>query len=113
MPRLQPTDTEAREARAEALSKGFTPGSPINDSALFAGRKEERRDIMQAIRQTGQHVILFGERGVGKTSLANILGRELGQLPGVIALRVNCDRDDDFSKIWHKVFGEIKLIEEK
>jgi transcriptional regulator with AAA-type ATPase domain len=53
--------------------KIFTPSAPIDDQALFAGRVNQLNRIIGAISQRGQHAILFGERGAGKTSLANVL----------------------------------------
>jgi Cdc6-like AAA superfamily ATPase len=87
----------------------FTPTTPINASVLFAGRLDQVRDIVDAIHQKGQHAILFGERGVGKTSLANVLvdflprsSKEKLFLP-----RINCDAGDDYKSIWLKVFREV------
>jgi DNA polymerase III gamma/tau subunit len=51
----------------------FTPSAPIDNQALFAGRVNQLNRIIGAVSQRGQHAILFGERGVGKTSLANVL----------------------------------------
>ncbi len=92
----------------------FTPGSPINEKDLFAGRKVEIARIIDAISQRGQHAILFGERGVGKTSLANILAAVLqdhGQ--SVIFPKTNCDPDDQFSDLWRRVLGDIEIEQTK
>jgi ABC-type branched-subunit amino acid transport system ATPase component len=51
----------------------FTPGSPIDSRDLFAGRTKQVEKVISTIFQKGSHAILFGERGVGKTSLANTL----------------------------------------
>ena len=98
--------------RAALLSQSFSPSSPINDAALFAGRFDERQDIVQAIVQSGQHVIIFGERGVGKTSLANILK---DQFTGgsVVAVRVNCAASDDYTSVWRNVLAEIRVSLER
>jgi Cdc6-like AAA superfamily ATPase len=97
----------APHEREPELMRSFSPASPINDATLFAGRKEQRRDVRQAIHQRGQHVLVFGERGVGKTSLANILEREFSAMADVVAIRVNCDKDDDFTSIWRKILDEM------
>ena len=71
-------------------------------------------DVMTATLQPGQHVIIFGERGVGKTSLAKIISEVLSNA-GVTVLdsgTINCDGTDDFSTLWHKVFRELSIVME-
>ena len=66
---------------------------------------------MDTINQKGQHAILYGERGVGKTSLANVLKSFLAQpAPPVACPRINCDGNDTFESVWRKVFDEIELL---
>jgi Holliday junction resolvasome RuvABC ATP-dependent DNA helicase subunit len=65
--------------------------------------------------QDGQHVIIFGERGVGKTSLANVLSKQLElteeekNLGPIISPIVNCDTNDTFSSVWKKALDLIEL----
>jgi len=113
---------EAYELEAEERSKlgllagtVFTPAAPINKRTLFAGRTEHVRRVIDAINQRGQHVVIFGERGVGKTSMANVLSDFLQVVPTepaggkVIAVRSNCDGGDDFSTLWRKIFSQIHV----
>lgn len=95
--------------RTIAVSDAFRPGAPIDRAALFAGRRETMSDVIRAVVQRGQHVILFGERGVGKTSLANILSELLTQAgwTGLGCGTVNADPTDDFSSLCRKAFREI------
>ena len=53
--------------------QGFRPFAPITLPEFFAGRAEYIRRLDNAISAPGLHVALFGERGVGKTSLARLL----------------------------------------
>ncbi len=62
------------------IAKVFTPSAPVDDAALFAGRTTQLLKVVNAISQRGQHVVIFGERGVGKTSLSNILYATLDSL---------------------------------
>lgn len=90
------------------VGHAFSPGAPINEKSLFAGRSHQRGQIIDAITQRGQHAVLFGERGVGKTSLANMLGEWLeGVGKSIFAPRINCDTVDTFSSVWRKVFERI------
>ncbi len=104
-------DESGRWAKYLQVAEVFTPGAPIDSLALFAGRWEQIKDVLTAVAQRGQHIVLFGERGVGKTSLANIVDEFLAQRgQGVLnAVRVNCDTADDFETIWRKVFRELEL----
>ena len=87
----------------------FTPSAPIDNQALFAGRVNQLNRIIGAVSQRGQHAILFGERGVGKTSLANVLLKRLrgfqDQFRSVI---INCDTEDRFDQLWYKIFLELE-----
>lgn len=98
-------------ARISQIGSSFSPGAPIDEWDLFAGRSKQVTDVLNAINQRGVHVILYGERGVGKTSLANVLAQFLRQVQhkDVTLVKVNCDGTDNFPKLWRKVFREISV----
>ena len=79
------TEEEDQELFAKGIDAGrvFTPTTPVDERALFAGRSEQLRTVIDVVRQKGQHEIDYGERGVGKTSLMNVLAGFLG-IPNVI-----------------------------
>ena len=92
----------------------FTPATPINDRQLFAGRIAQVQRVVDTVSQRGLHAILFGERGVGKTSLANVLSGFLqGTGKAVIAPRVSCASSDTYSQLWHRVFQQITFVEQR
>ncbi len=64
---------EPKMRRYGKLSSVFTPGVPVHSRDLFVGRFDQIMLVTAALSQPGQHVVLYGERGVGKTSLANVL----------------------------------------
>jgi Cdc6-like AAA superfamily ATPase len=111
--------TNLREATAQPApldreilaTKVFTPATPVSESALFAGRMKELRRVIDTISQRGRHSMIFGERGVGKTSLASVISSRL-RVPDavVIAPRVNCDSNDTYTTLWRKVFSQIDLL---
>ena len=97
------------DPRALQLGSAFTPAAPIRDTTLFSGRSELLIRIADAVNQPGMHCILFGERGVGKTSLANIAPQVLAERtdPGIAVARVNCDTADTYGSLMHKLMGRI------
>lgn len=100
--------------RIASVGMVFTPGSPIDEYALFSGREPQTMDVVNAINQKGQHVVLFGERGVGKTSLANILSEVFVDSSGrrVWAVKVNCATTDTFDSLWSRIFREMNREED-
>lgn len=101
-----PTDKLRRIAR---VAEVFTPGAPIDSLDLFGGRMDQVLDVVNTVGQRGQHVMLYGERGVGKTSLANVLSEIFGNrdLAAVGSVTVNCHTNDGYESIWANVFREL------
>jgi Cdc6-like AAA superfamily ATPase len=106
-------DPKLRARRLAAVAHVFTPSAPISDLSFLSGRLGQISDVVSAVSQRGQHVALYGERGVGKTSLANILGQLYSEHPTVSldAFSVNCSTNDDFFSLWRSVFRETGLDE--
>ena len=67
----------AVQAKAIAVMRTFTPAAPVTDPELFAGRTETLVRVLLAASQFGQHVVIDGRPGVGKTSLANMIAPSL------------------------------------
>jgi Cdc6-like AAA superfamily ATPase len=95
------------EEKLSKLNQIFTPSSPIETKDLFAGRMTQVKRTLQALTERGQHAVLYGERGVGKTSLANIIDSFLEQV--IVTARVTCNRTDLFGTLWKKVFSRVSL----
>jgi Cdc6-like AAA superfamily ATPase len=104
------SDEQRWQDLAIQAGRVFSPSAPIDKRSLFAGRDVQIRAVIDAINQKGQHAIIYGERGVGKTSLANVLASFLGkQAAPILAPRVQCDALDTYPKVWQKVFDKIEL----
>ncbi|MGA9115313.1 MAG: ATP-binding protein [Bacteroidota bacterium] len=57
------------DPKVEKYDEIFLPGSPLLNKDYFFGREQEKLDLRNALRRRGQHAIVIGPRGVGKTSL--------------------------------------------
>ncbi|GAB5442078.1 MAG: hypothetical protein Fues2KO_24270 [Fuerstiella sp.] len=96
------------------LGTVFRPGTPVNREDLFSGRTAPLRRVVDTINQHGQHSVIYGERGVGKTSLANMLWPTLHATGCSILIPVvNCGGASTYASIWKSVFSEILTICEK
>lgn len=75
----------------------FTPHQPIHSVKLFFGRQREVQKIIEQINTPGQHSLLYGDRGVGKSSLANIATQLLISklITGKLYTK-RCDSSDTF-----------------
>src|SRR4051794_24678414 len=91
--RFVPTAEEDWYHLDRAAIQLFHPSAPIEENDLFAGRITQANGLLDAIYQKGQHAVLFGERGVGKTSLSNIVEkRVLGESQYYKFIKINCTR---------------------
>jgi len=93
------------------LPRVFTPGEPVRRKGFLAGRIAEMDQVMRAVSGQGQHSIIYGERGVGKTSLAGLVHQfwlDVSKEYDLIAVRINCEPFDDYASIWASVAEEMQ-----
>jgi hypothetical protein len=81
------------EEQETLLNQAFRPHYPIEEPSNFFGRELEKGRVIEALHSLGQHVVIYGDRGAGKTSLARVstFGRE--------RIDVFCEIDSSFSKL--------------
>lgn len=101
-------DANARTAKLHRLMQVFRPSGPIQTGELFKGRVGQLIQISDVCQDPGRHGVIFGEPGVGKTSLA-FVSAEIQKRNGRVPLRIGCDSSDDFSTIWEKFFDDLSL----
>jgi energy-coupling factor transporter ATP-binding protein EcfA2 len=94
--------------RLTLVAAAFRPSAPTDRRALFSGRTDQIAELFSVVAQPGQHAVVYGERGVGKTSLAAVTA-ELLLSSGALVARTACDSGDDFDSIWRKALGGISL----
>ena len=114
---VKPDEPGAIDAAIAVLKDIFRPASPTIERKLFKGRDRELTQLLSAIQEVGMHAVVYGERGVGKTSLA-YMGRGAFAIVNPIALtvRLACSAEDDFQSVWKRlpshVRQELDLAEE-
>ena len=102
-------DTHVNLDLIERIATSFSPSAPINKKA-FAGREAQINDVVSACMQRGQHVVIFGERGAGKTSLANALSQMLvSRFVMPDCGTINCDQTTTFASLWRAILSEIPI----
>jgi len=116
------TFEESTVLAAEA-AKVFRPRTPITNTELFAGRWNELKAVADAINQPGLHAVIYGERGVGKTSLANVIsptirvldrkGEQESEVSERLIVKTVTTTGDSFSSIWGKLLGEVSMIDNR
>lgn len=88
----------------------FIPNKPIDSIELFCGRQDEVERIVEGVNTGGLHILLYGDRGVGKTSLSKITCKML-LLDGTISNChiKTCDSSDTFVTIVQKLFQDLGI----
>lgn len=87
----------------------FSPAAPINEASLIAGRSAQIMKLTDAVFERGRHGILFGERGVGKTSLATTFHMMFASgLKTIASIRRPAFPTDKFSDLWRRIFSDIE-----
>jgi hypothetical protein len=92
---------EQVEAWSDRLRETYTPGTPVTDPQLFSGRTKLLEELRADLGVTGVHLVLFGEQGVGKTSLWRVL------LDGRRVTDHHASAEDNFVSIFLRVLREL------
>ena len=92
-PRLDATVAAARPA--VSANDVFTPTRPREGRRALVGRQAELARILDAILDETAHVVLYSERGRGKTSLSNLVIERLRRR-GALVARCACEAETNF-----------------
>jgi len=96
-----------KENKIDLIYNVFSPSAPIDNFEFFVGRHRQLHNIRETLEERGKHAVMFGGRGVGKTSIANVLPALFDNL---LISKVTCNRSDNFRSIWDKVISKIHLF---
>jgi len=80
------------------LRNNLTPAKAISNPAHLRGRQQLLTQISWAFNSPGKNVFIYGERGVGKTSLAQTAAT-LHQSSDAAPIQIACDEFVDFNKM--------------
>lgn len=82
--------------------QAFRPFSHISLPEFFKGRQEEVASLRRELRTTGRQVAIYGERGVGKTSLA-FLAYFFARFDDEATYWVRCEKDSTYDTIFEQL----------
>ncbi len=90
-----------RKIAEAGIRNVFTPNKPVDAIELFFGRTDIVRRVIESLNTPGQHLLLYGDRGVGKSSLANVTAKILNNnnfIEGDFLVK-RCSSSDSFSTV--------------
>jgi Cdc6-like AAA superfamily ATPase len=91
------------------LLEAFTPSQPVSDRKRFAGRVDILTSLIRAIEEQRLHVILYGARGLGKTSVLHVLA-QAAQEARYLVVYVSCGSDSNFDEVFRTIAAGIPML---
>ena len=90
------------------LRAAFTPSQPVVDRRMFAGRSAVLGAMIGSIEDQKLHLVIYGPRGIGKTSLVHMLS-DAGREARYIVHYSSCGAASNFQETFRAAAGEIPL----
>lgn len=85
----------SRQEFGSLLNQHLRPARPVDTIELLQGRESELRKIEHALYSPGRHVFIYGDRGVGKSSLAQTAAHQY-QSADAPVLTIGCTAETTF-----------------
>ncbi len=99
---------ELADARL-AVNEVFTPTQPVTDRSRFAGRLGVLARLISILEDQRSHVVIYGERGIGKTSLVHILA-DVARESRYLVVYASCGANSRFDSIFRGVLSEVPQL---
>jgi hypothetical protein len=87
----------------------FTPAQPVTERSKFAGRLAVLARLIEILEEQRSHVVIYGERGIGKTSLVHILA-EIARESRYLVIYASCGAFSTFEDIFRAVLADIPQL---
>lgn len=95
--------------RRIALRDAIGASQPVTDREHFAGRHDILRQLISAVEQQRLHVVIYGERGIGKTSLLHVFA-DTAREARYTVLYGSCGSDTNFAGLFRAFAARIPRI---
>ncbi len=92
-----------------ALADALAASQPVTSRERFAGRSDVLAELIAAIEQQRAHVVLYGERGIGKTSLVHVFA-ETARDARYLVLYGSCGVEAAFDDMFRTFAAQIPLL---
>lgn len=102
----------SREKIINKVNTVFRPANPIDNLDFLVGRKEELDLICGDLLLPGRFIVIYGARGIGKTSLINMAGQEFCRKHKYKAAYHSCSHKDNFEDVFLDLFKDARLLME-
>lgn len=100
---------DQRRLTTSGVRDVFVPSKPV-DQHFFCGRVEEVEKLINNFGTPGMHILLYGDRGVGKTSLANYASQlAVGNQIKERQIVIRCTTSDTFETISQQILQKLDL----
>jgi hypothetical protein len=94
-PRADAGIVSLRAPQTILANEAFTPTQPRTGRGGLIGRQQEIETILQTLLEDKAHLVLYSERGRGKTSLSNVVVDRLKR-KGLMVVRYQCEASTTF-----------------
>jgi Cdc6-like AAA superfamily ATPase len=91
------------------LRGAYTPAQPIVDRRMFAGRTRALTQLIRSLEDERLHAVIYGERGLGKTSLLHVL-TQTAREARYLVVYVTCGAGTTFDETIRAVAEHIPLL---
>ncbi len=102
-------DTARQAGRLNRLRDAFTPSHPVAHAQKFAGRRDLLGQLIHLIEDQQLHVVLYGDRGIGKTSILRIVAN-LARDAEYHVSYASCGSDTSFDSLFRQFARELSLL---
>jgi len=107
---VEGTGAEPALARSRlALRDALGAAQPVISRERFAGRADALTQLIEAIEQRRLHVVVYGERGIGKTSLVHVFA-DTARAARYIVLYGSCGTDSRFDETIRAFAARIPML---
>lgn len=107
------TDIDAAMSRRKlALRDVMGASQPVSGRDSFAGRHDAMSQLISSIEQQRVHVVIYGERGIGKTSLTQVFA-ETAREARYLVLYGSCGTEAQFDTMFRSFAARIPRLYHK
>lgn len=100
---------ESQSGASRRYRQAFTPSQPVADVRRLAGRTALIRRVIRSIEDQDLHVVLYGDRGIGKTSVLKVI-QGLATRANYLVHYVSCGHSASFSEVFRSLASRIPLL---